>query len=119
MKTITVTEAIKALADGKSIISDWDKRPAKIVGDRIEYLDGATPDLNNLLKAQRLRVYEEPKNQIEVALYIYFNGEKWGISGHYYKDDLDFEAVVQHTRLYKRLDGTNGTQDTTIIVDDY
>ena len=118
MKTITITqaEALRALAEGKSIISSWDERPAKIVGDSVTYPDGGRVGLNGILEGKNLRIYEE---QIKVALYAYFDGVSWGISGHYYKDDLAFEAVVQHTRLFKRLDGTNGTQDTTMLVDDY
>ena len=119
MKTITVAEALRALAEGKSIISSWDERPAKIVGDFVKYPDGSGVGLDGMLQGNNLRIYEEPKKQIKVALYAYFHGVSWGISGHYYKDDLAFEAVVQHTRLFKRLDGTNGTQDTTMLVDEY
>ena len=119
MKTITAVEALQALVDGKSIISSWDEKPAKIVGDFVMYSDGSKVGLNGMLEGKNLRIYEDPKKQIKLALYAYFDGVSWGISGHYYEDDLAFEAVGQHTRLFKRLDGTNGTQDTTILVDEY
>ena len=119
MKTITAAEALRALADGKSIISNWDERPAKIVGDFVKYPDGSGVGLDGILGAKNLRIYEEPKKKIEVALYAYLDWKEWRLSGHYYEDDLSFKAVVSHVRKFKRLDGTNGTQDTTMLVDEY
>lgn len=118
METITPAEAIKALADSKSIISDWDERPAKIIGDLVAYPDGSMATLSNLLNGKNLRIYEEPKKQIKVALYAYFNEEKWTVMNGFFKDDEDFLNRVVAT-IFKRLDGTNGTQDTTMLVDDY
>ena len=119
MKTITPVEALQALVDGKSIISNWDERPAKIVGGILLYSDGSKAGLNGMLESKDLRIYEEPKKQIELALYAYLDWKEWRLSGYYYEDDLSFKAVVQHTRLFKRLDGTKGTQNTTILVDEY
>ena len=118
MKTITQAEALRALVDGKSIISSWDERPAKIVGGILLYSDGSRAGLNGMLEGKNLRIYEEPKKQIEVAFYAYFTGEKWGVSGHYYENDSDFINIFG-TLKFKRLDGTNGTQDTTMLVDEY
>ena len=118
MKTITPEEALRALVEGKSIAIGWEHRPIKMVEEKMVYSDGTHASLTRILECKNLRIYEEPKKQFSVALYAYFNAEKWAISSYYYKDDSSFKMVI-HTSKFKRLDGTNGTKDTTMLVDEY
>ena len=115
MKTITPAEAIVALAEGKSIISNWDTRPAKIIKGDVYYPDGNPVGLSSLLAHKNLRIYEEPKAQIEVALYAYFNGSRWVTTNGYFRDDSDFINIFGELK-FKRLDGI---KDTTMLVDEY
>ena len=118
MKTITQAEALRALAEGKSIISNWDEKPAKIVGDFVKYPDGSGVGLDGMLEGNNLRIYEEPK-QIKLSLYAYFYAGSWCVSSSYYKDESEFDTMMGNVDEFKRLDGTNGTQDTTMLVDEY
>lgn len=62
MEIITEAEAIVALADGKSIISDYNQRPIKIIGDKVKYIDGCEVNISNLLNCKNLRIYkQQPK----------------------------------------------------------
>ena len=115
MKTITPIEALQALADGKSIMSSWDESPARLIEGVLSYSKGVKASLNGILEGKNLRICEEP---IKVALYAYFNGDDWNRTGGYYKDDTAFTCSYSVT-MYKRLDGTNGTKDTTMLVDEY
>ena len=115
---MTTKQAMQALIDGKSIISNWDRRPVKIIDGEIKYVDGDYVAINGFLNAPDMRVYEEPKKKIEVARYRYFTSGRWHSTVTYYKNDEDF---IEETRTlpFKRLDGTDGTQDTTELVDEY